>query len=38
LGLTVNISGSSEKGKVTVSYTAEDDLRSVAEKLGGEFA
>jgi ParB family chromosome partitioning protein len=38
LGLTVKISGSSEKGKVTVSYTAEDDLRSVAEKLGGEFA
>ncbi|WP_316896459.1 ParB/RepB/Spo0J family partition protein [Pseudodesulfovibrio indicus] len=38
LGLTVKIAGSTKKGKVTVSYTAEDDLRSVAEKLGGEFA
>ncbi|MEZ7198652.1 ParB/RepB/Spo0J family partition protein [Pseudodesulfovibrio karagichevae] len=38
LGLTVRISGSPEKGKLTVSYTAEDDLRSVAEKFGVQFA
>ncbi|WP_207263691.1 ParB/RepB/Spo0J family partition protein [Desulfovibrio sp. Huiquan2017] len=38
LGLTVKISGSPEKGKLTVRYVAEDDLRSVVEKLGGEFA
>lgn len=38
LGVKVKISGSPEKGKVTVSYGAEDDLRSFAEKLGVEFA
>jgi ParB family chromosome partitioning protein len=38
LGLPVKISGSPEKGKLTVSYTAEDDLRSVAEKFGVLFA
>ncbi|MGE4422293.1 MAG: ParB/RepB/Spo0J family partition protein [Pseudodesulfovibrio sp.] len=38
LGLTVKISGSPEKGKLTVSYAAEDDLRSVAEKFGVQFA
>ncbi|EGB15472.1 parB-like partition protein [Pseudodesulfovibrio mercurii] len=38
LGLTVKISGSPEKGKLTVSYAAEDDLRSVAERFGVEFA
>lgn len=37
LGLTVKIVGSPEKGKVTVSYGAEEDLRSVVEKLGGEL-
>ncbi|WFS62576.1 ParB/RepB/Spo0J family partition protein [Pseudodesulfovibrio thermohalotolerans] len=37
LGLTVKISGSPEKGKLTVSYKAEDDLRSVAEKFGVQF-
>lgn len=37
LGLTVKIAGSPEKGKVTVSYGAEEDLRSVVEKLGGEL-
>ncbi|NDV19980.1 ParB/RepB/Spo0J family partition protein [Pseudodesulfovibrio sp. JC047] len=35
LGINVKISGSSKKGKVTVSYASEDDLRSVVEKLGG---
>lgn len=38
LGLTVKISGSPEKGKLSVRYVAEDDLRSIVEKLGGEFA
>ena len=38
LGLTVKISGSPEKGKLTVSYGAEDDLRSVAEKFGVQFS
>lgn len=37
LGLTVKISGSPEKGKLTVRYGAEDDLRSVADKLGVRF-
>ncbi|WP_319582739.1 ParB/RepB/Spo0J family partition protein [uncultured Pseudodesulfovibrio sp.] len=37
LGLTVKISGSPEKGKLTVSYANEDDLRSVAEKFGVQF-
>jgi len=34
LGLTVRISGSPNKGKLTVSYANEDDLRSIAERLG----
>jgi ParB family chromosome partitioning protein len=34
LSLKVKIVGSMEKGKLTVSYGVEDDLRSVAEKLG----
>ncbi|MBG0790590.1 MAG: ParB/RepB/Spo0J family partition protein [Desulfovibrionaceae bacterium] len=38
LGVKVKISGSSKKGKVTVSYGDEDDLRSFVEKLGVEFA
>jgi ParB family chromosome partitioning protein len=38
LGLTVKISGSTEKGKLTVSYTDENDLRSVAEKFGVQFS
>jgi ParB family chromosome partitioning protein len=38
LGLTVKISGSPEKGKLTVSYAAEDDLRSVVEKFGLQFS
>ncbi|BDQ34262.1 ParB/RepB/Spo0J family partition protein [Pseudodesulfovibrio portus] len=37
LGVKVKIFGSLEKGKVTVSYGEEDDLRSFAEKLGVEF-
>jgi ParB family chromosome partitioning protein len=37
LGLTVKITGSPEKGKLTVRYAAEDDLRSVAEKFGVQF-
>jgi ParB family chromosome partitioning protein len=38
LGLTVKISGSPEKGKLTVSYAAEDDLRSVVERFGVQFS
>ena len=38
LGIKVKISGSPEKGKVTVSYGDEDSLRSFVEKLGLEFA
>ena len=37
LGVKVKISGSAKKGKVTVSYGEEGDLRSFAEKLGVEF-
>ena len=38
LDVRVKIVGSPEKGKVTISYGAEDDLRTVVEKLGVEFA
>ena len=38
LGVKVKISGSPEKGKVTVSYADEEGLRSFVEKLGLEFA
>lgn len=38
LGVKVKISGSPEKGKVTVSYVNEDDLRSFVEKCGAAFA
>ncbi|MBI9078822.1 MAG: ParB/RepB/Spo0J family partition protein [Pseudodesulfovibrio sp.] len=38
LGVKVRISGSQEKGKVTVSYASEDALRSFVEKLGLELA
>ena len=38
LGVKVKITGSSEKGKIMVSYADEDGLRSFAEKLGVEFA
>ena len=38
LELKVKIAGSLEKGKLTITYGAEDDLRSVAEKLGAELA
>nr|WP_287411588.1 ParB/RepB/Spo0J family partition protein [Pseudodesulfovibrio sp.] len=34
LGVKVKLSGSPEKGKVTVSYGGEDELRLIAEKLG----
>lgn len=34
LGVAVKIAGSFEKGKVTVSYGSNDDLRSFADKLG----
>ncbi len=37
LNVKVKISGSPEKGKVTVSYGDESDLRSFVEKLGVEF-
>ncbi len=38
LGVKVKISGSAEKGKVTVSYGDEESLRSFVEKLGAELA
>jgi ParB family chromosome partitioning protein len=38
LGIKVKISGSLEKGKITVSYTDEDSLRLFVEKLGMEFS
>ncbi|WP_319541433.1 ParB/RepB/Spo0J family partition protein [uncultured Pseudodesulfovibrio sp.] len=38
LGVKVKIAGSSEKGKITVSYGEEDELRSFVEKLGGSLA
>lgn len=38
LGVKVKIAGSPEKGKVTVSYGEEGDLRSFVEKLGVDFA
>lgn len=37
LGVKVRISGSPEKGKVTLSYGAEDQLRTIAEKFAVEF-
>ncbi|MCJ2165168.1 MULTISPECIES: ParB/RepB/Spo0J family partition protein [unclassified Pseudodesulfovibrio] len=37
LNLKVKIVGSMEKGKLTVAYGVEEDLRSVAGKLGVEF-
>lgn len=37
LNVKVKISGSTDKGKITVSYKGEDALRSVVEKLGGEL-
>lgn len=36
-GLKVKISGSNEKGKVTISYGDKDTLRSFVERLGVEF-
>ena len=38
LNLKVKISGSPDKGKITVSYKGEDALRNLAEKLGAEYA
>jgi len=38
MGVKVKISGSPEKGKVTVSYGAEDELRLFAEKFGVSLA
>jgi len=38
LGIKVKISGSTDKGKVTVSYADEDSLRTFVERLGLEFA
>ncbi len=38
LGVKVKIAGTLDKGKITVSYGNEDDLRSVAEKLGADLA
>lgn len=38
LGIKVKISGSSEKGKVTVSYSDKESLRLFVEKLGLEFS
>lgn len=37
LGVKVKVAGAIEKGKVTVSYANEDQLRSFVEKLGGDF-
>ncbi len=37
LGVKVKISGSEEKGKVTISYKNVSDLRSIVEKLGAEL-
>jgi len=37
LGVKVKIAGTLDKGKITVSYGNEDDLRSVAEKLGADL-
>jgi len=37
LGLKVKLSGSPEKGKITIGYQSEDRLRSVVEKLGAAF-
>lgn len=34
LGVGVKISGSQEKGKVTLSYASEDELQTLADKLG----
>jgi len=38
LGVKVKIAGSDKKGKITVSYTDEDGLRSIAEKLGADYS
>ena len=38
LNLKVRISGSPDKGKITVSYKGEEALRNLAEKLGAEYA
>ena len=38
LNLKVKISGSPDKGKITVSYKDEDALRSFVEKLGADYA
>ncbi|QGY39517.1 ParB/RepB/Spo0J family partition protein [Pseudodesulfovibrio cashew] len=37
LNIKVKISGSQEKGKITMSYSDEDSLRSIVEKLGSEM-
>ncbi|WP_419786200.1 ParB/RepB/Spo0J family partition protein [Pseudodesulfovibrio sp.] len=37
LNVKVKISGSPNKGKITVSYKSEDDLRTLAEMLGAEL-
>lgn len=37
LGLGVKVSGTAQQGKITIDFKEEDDLRTVAEKLGGEF-
>jgi len=38
LNVKVKIAGTTDKGKITVSYKTEDDLRILAEKLGADFA
>jgi len=38
LNVKVRIAGTPDKGKITVSYKTENDLRMLAEKLGAEFA
>lgn len=38
LSVKVKIAGTTNKGKITVSYGSEEDLRSIVERLGAEFA
>ncbi len=37
LNVKVKFSGNTEKGKVTISYDSENDLRSFVEAMGGEY-
>jgi len=37
LGVRVRIAGTREKGKMTIAYRSEDELRSFVEKVGGEL-